>query len=170
MTFTLIGMPGCGKSCMGRNLAARMKMKNVDGDRLIEREMKMKLHEIIAQYGPEGFKQIEERILLSIEGDGLIISPGGSAVYYDDVMRHFSSLGPIVYLHVGLEQLLARLGDFSKRGIILAPGQSIEDLYRERSALYRKYADVIIDCDGTDYLRYQRRIISALRYCAADHP
>ncbi len=165
MTFTLIGMPGCGKSCMGRNLAGRLKMKNIDGDRLIEREMKMPLHEIIERYGMEEFKRIEERILLSIEGDRKIISPGGSAVYYDSVMQHFRSLGRIVYLYVGPDQLKLRLGDFSKRGIVLAPGQTIEDLFRERTALYNKYADIVIDCDGTDYLRYQQRLIRALKYC-----
>ena len=156
MTVTLIGMPGAGKTCMGKALARKLKMKVVDGDRLIEERMGKKLYEIIDEVGLDGFKKIEEEVLLSINEDNIIISPGGSAVYYDGVMQHFKKNGLVVYLYVSPETLLVRLGDFSKRGIVLKEGQTIKDLYDERAPLMEKYADITINCNGTAYGKYQK--------------
>ena len=82
MIFTLIGMPGCGKSCMGRAISGKVKMKLIDSDKLIEQRTGKKLQAIIDEVGIEGFRQIEEETLLSITDDNVIISTGGSAVYY----------------------------------------------------------------------------------------
>ena len=82
MVFTLIGMPGCGKSCMGRAISRKLHMRNIDGDKVIEKLHGKKLHEIIAEHGAEEFMKIEESALLSIEEDNFILSTGGSAVYY----------------------------------------------------------------------------------------
>ena len=54
-------------------------------------------------------------------------------------------------------------GDYSKRGIVIRPGQTIKDLYDERVALYEKYADVTIDCDGEDYEKYRSELLDILR-------
>ncbi len=162
MTVTLIGMPGVGKSCMGKVLARRMRLKLIDGDKLIEMNTGRELHEIISSEGLEGFKKIEEEVLLSISGDGLVVSPGGSAVYYEAVMEHFKSLGPVIYLYASPEVLAARLGDFSKRGVVLEDGMTLADLYRERAPLYEKYADIIIDCNGEEYPKYHTRLFNAL--------
>ena len=131
MTITLIGMPGSGKTCMGRALSRKLGMSVVDGDHLIEKNTGTKLQTIIDEQGIDGFKRIERETLLSIKDDNIIITPGGSAIYYDDVMEHFKSLGIVVYLYVSPKNLLKRLGDYSKRGIVLAPGQTIEDLDRK---------------------------------------
>ena len=155
MTVTFIGMPGAGKTCMGKAMARKLGMKLIDGDRLIEEVTGKKLHEIISELGTEGFKKIEEEVLLSINEDNVIISPGGSAIYYDSVMKHFKKSGVIVYLYVGLRNIVERLGDYSKRGIVLAEGQTIEDLYKERAPLMEKYADITLNCNGTAYARYQ---------------
>jgi len=162
MNVTLIGMPGCGKSCMGRALASKLKMKNIDGDKLIEKEIGEQLQDIIDKRGIEEFRKIEERVLLSIKGENLIISPGGSAVYYESVMKHFKEIGKVVYLYVGIDNLKKRLGDYSKRGIVMRPDQTFEDLYNERCALFEKYADITINCDGNYYTKYQKDLISEI--------
>ena len=54
-------------------------------------------------------------------------------------------------------------GDFSKRGIVLKPGQTIRDLYNERAPLYKKHADVTILCDGNAYPQYQSAVIRAAK-------
>lgn len=163
MTFTLIGMPGSGKSCMGKAISSALKMKLIDGDKLIEKNTKKKLHELISEFGLEGFKSIEEKTLLTITEDNVIVAPGGSAVYYDSVMKHFRSLGKVIYLYVSLPVIKERLGDFSKRGIVLKEGQTIDDLYRERTALYEKYADITINCNGRAYSKYQEDLIKILK-------
>lgn len=157
-------MPGCGKTCMGKALSRRLKMKVVDGDRLIERKTGRKLQDIINTDGLDAFKKIEEETLLSINEDNIIISTGGSAVYYPKVMEHFKKIGKIVYLYCSFEIIKHRLGDFSKRGVVLKDGQTLENLYEERCVLYEKYADVTVDCSGNAYSLYQGRIITALKY------
>ena len=163
MTFTLIGMPGCGKSCMGKALASKLKMRFIDGDRLIEKNTGKKLQDLINEFGIEKFKKIEEETLLSINDDNAILAPGGSAVYYDNVMKHFKSLGKIVYLYVELPIIKERLGDFSKRGVVLKEGQTLEDLYNERVKLYKKYADITLNCSGRAYSKYQAIAMSEFK-------
>ena len=163
MTITLIGMPGSGKSCMGRALAGKLNMRNVDADKIIERVTGRDLQDIINEDGLDAFKKIEEEILLTINDDNVIVSTGGSAVYYDSVMRHFKSIGKVVYLYVSFETMLARLGDYSKRGIAMKDGQTIQDLYNERARLYEKYADITINCDGNAYPKYQAAAVKAIK-------
>ncbi len=154
MTITLIGMPAVGKSCMGRHLSRKLNMRVIDGDRLIEQVTARKLQDIINEDGLDAFKAIEEQILLSIDEDNVIIAPGGSAVYYPSVMEHFKSKGIVVYLYASVETIIERLGDFSRRGVALKPGQTINDLYLERTPLLEKYADVTINCDGNAFPKY----------------
>ena len=169
MVITFIGMPGSGKSCMGRAMAGKLKMKLIDSDKLIEKRCGKKLQELIDELGVDEFRRIEEETLLSITGDNLIISTGGSAVYSDAGMRHLKELGKVFYLFCSYETVRKRIGDFSKRGIVLKPGQTILDLYNERAPLYKKYADVTILCDGEAYPQYQSAVIrAAKRYMAKD--
>ena len=135
MIITLIGMPGAGKSVMGKALAQAIGYKWIDGDRVIEEITGRKLQDIINEDGLSSFRNLEEKILLSIKEDNTVISTGGSAIYYDSVMHQFKSLGKIVYLHVGYEEIMRRIGDYSKRGIVLAAGKTMRDLYDERYPL-----------------------------------
>ena len=169
MVITFIGMPGSGKSCMGRAMAGKLKMKLIDSDKLIEKRCGKKLQELIDELGVDEFRRIEEETLLSITGDNLIISTGGSAVYSEAGMRHLKELGKVFYLFCSYETVRKRIGDFSKRGIVLKPGQTIADLYNERAPLYKKYADVTILCDGEAYPHYQSAVLrAAKRYKSKD--
>jgi len=165
MVITLIGMPGSGKSCLGRSISSKLKMKHVDTDKLIERKLGKKLSLIIDELGSDGFREIEEQTLLSIynrEGENLLLSTGGSAIYSEAGINHLKSLGKIVYLYCSYHTIKSRLGDYSERGIILRAGQSLKSLYTERCFLYEKYADVTINCDGSFYSKYQRDAISVI--------
>ncbi len=163
MVITLIGMPGCGKSCMGRSIAGKLKMKLVDTDKLIIKKYGKQLTELIDEYGVDGFSRIEEETIKSIEGDNLIVSTGGSAVYYDEAMQHLKKIGKVFYMYCSVDTVKRRIGDYSKRGIILKPGQTIDDLYNERVPLYKKYADVTIFCDGNAFPQYQSAAIRAAK-------
>ena len=158
MRFVLIGMPGCGKSCMGRHLARRLKIKNIDADRLIEKNCGKPLQELINEVGNEEFRRIEEQTLLSIKDDNVIISTGGSAVYSTRAMTAFRENSKIIYLKCSYRTIERRLGDFSRRGVVLKPGQTLRDLYNERVPLYEKYAHITQSCDGEAYSRYQREL------------
>lgn len=159
MTITLIGMPAVGKSCMGRAIAKKFNMKLVDGDKVIEQTKGRKLQEIMDEEGLEGFKAIEEQTLLTIKEDNIVFTPGGSAVYYPSVMEQFKKSGIVVYLYASAEVISSRLVDFSKRGVVLKKGMTMQDLYNERAPLFEKYADITVSCNGTAFAKYKHDAI-----------
>ena len=165
MIFTLIGMPGSGKSCMGRSVSGKMKLTLIDSDKMIEKLTGKRLQDIIDEKGVEEFRRIEEEVLLSIEcpeGKDAILSTGGSAVYSERGMQHLKRLGKVIYLYCSPETIIDRIDNFADRGIVLKPGQDLRGLYEERHPLYSKYADITVSCDGRAYPRYQREIISSI--------
>ena len=166
MIFTLIGMAGCGKSCMGRAISSRLKIKLIDSDKLIEKRMGKKLQILIDELGVAEFRRIEEEVLLSITcapDEHIILSTGGSAIYSTKAMDYLKTKGKIIYLYCGFEIIKERLGDFSKRGVVLKEGQTLFDLYNERKPLYESYADFTVNCNGSAYPLYQRVTASAIK-------
>lgn len=144
----LIGMAGAGKSTTGVVVAKIMQKDFIDGDLVIQRETGRGLQEIIDTEGNGAFRAIEERILLGISAENAVIAPGGSAIYYPAVIAHFKEKGVVVYLHVPLAEIERRLDNLATRGVTLAAGQTIADLYREREPLYEKFADITIRTEG----------------------
>jgi shikimate kinase len=75
--------------------------------------------------------------------------------------------GTAVHLELDLERLKRRLGDVDARGVVIAPGQTVETLYAERRPLYRKYADLTVATDGQTPDQVVGRILSALNQDSA---
>ena len=144
----LIGMPGAGKSTIGVVLAKRLGFSFLDTDLVIQEKQKMLLHEILDEYGQDGFNEVENAILSEIFAKNSIIATGGSAVYGKDAMQNMKELGKIVYLKISYEELEHRLGDLEERGVSMKEGQTLRSLYEERLPLFEKYAEDTIDCDG----------------------
>ena len=111
----LIGMPGAGKSTIGVVLAKRLGFSFLDTDLVIQEKQKMLLHEILDEYGQDGFNEVENAILSEIFAKNSIIATGGSAVYGKDAMQNMKELGKIVYLKISYEELEHRLGDLEER-------------------------------------------------------
>ena len=146
--IVLIGMPGVGKSTIGVILAKVLGYQFIDTDLVIQKEEGKLLKDIIAKVGPEGFIEVENRINASIEAENSIIATGGSVIYGRKAMGHLSTIGTIIYLSLPFEELEKRLSDIKGRGVVLKEGQTLKDLYYERTPLYEKYADIVIDEKG----------------------
>jgi len=147
--IVLIGMPGAGKSTIGIILAKQTSRNYVDTDVLIQVEENRSLQDIMDTEGYMALRKIEERVLLSTDYTKHVIATGGSAPYSDPAMQHLKKKGMVVFLKVSIETLKKRIRNFDTRGIALKPGQSFSDLFQERQVLYEKYADLIIDGEGT---------------------
>lgn len=146
----LIGMPGCGKSTVGVVLAKSLGYRFLDVDLLIqEREGKL-LYEIIEERGFEGFVKAEEEAILSISTEETIIATGGSAVYGASAMRHLCETGTVVYIKLSCRGIAERLGDLHQRGVVMRGKMTLMDLYEERTPLYERYAELVIDADGKE--------------------
>ena len=148
--LVFIGLPASGKSTVGVVVAKRLGYKFVDTDLVIQEVEKRLLKEIIAEEGNEGFLRIEDRVNAEIQEERAVISPGGSVVYCENAMRHYKETGMIVYLHTSYETINNRLHNAKNRGVVLKDGQTLKDLYEERSALFERYADLTISEEGRD--------------------
>ena len=146
----LIGMPGAGKSSVGVILAKVLGYEFIDTDLVIQHREKRLLREIIADEGDDGFLRVEEQANLDLDVEKSVIAPGGSAIYGKEAMEHFKEIGTIVYLKLSYEDLAKRLGNLKGRGVVLKEGQTLKDLYDERSKLYEQYAEITVDESGRD--------------------
>ncbi len=146
--ITLIGMPASGKSTVGIILAKVLAYDFVDTDLLIQRSEKRSLASIISEEGVDRFIEIENRIGTELTCTRTVIATGGSAVYGREAMEHYRSIGVVVYLKVSYETIEQRLHNIHSRGVVLREGQTLRDLYEERTRLYEKYANIIIEEQG----------------------
>ncbi|MBQ0747290.1 MAG: shikimate kinase [Marinobacter sp.] len=143
-----VGMPGSGKSTVGVLVAKRLGLGFIDTDLLIQQKAGCTLQDIVNQKGYLALRQIEEEVLLQLNVEKYVISTGGSAVYSDAAMKHLKRKGVVVFLDISLDTVVVRIGDYSLRGISKRPEQSLIELYEERSALYSRYADIMIQGDA----------------------
>lgn len=146
--ITLIGMPSSGKSTVGVLLAKKLGYSFIDVDIVIQEKENRLLKEIIRDEGIDGFLAIENRINSELKANHAVIAPGGSVIYGKEAMEHLKFLGQIVYLKIGYEELMNRLGNIVDRGVVLKEGMTLKDLYEERVSYFERYADITIDEEG----------------------
>ncbi len=158
----LIGMPGSGKSTIGIILAKLLSKSFIDTDVLIQSQEGRSLQDIVDREGYLALRAIEERAILGLDYRNYVIATGGSAVYSDAAMTHLKKDGIVVFLDVCLDTIKARVRDMGTRGLAKRPDQSLDDLFRERYALYRKYADITIDCTDRAHEDACARIIGEM--------
>lgn len=161
--ITLIGMPGAGKSTLGVVLAKKFGKRFVDTDLLIQEQEGMLLSQILERRGVDGFIEIENALLASLDCENHIIATGGSAVYGTEAMGNLRSLGTIVFLDLTIDSIKSRLQfDLIDRGVVIHQGSTLDDLYEERRPLYEKAADIIVKLDGLSTLESLQKIEAAL--------
>jgi shikimate kinase len=144
-TISLIGMPGVGKSTVGVILAKLTGLRFADTDLDIQVREHATLQQILEQHDYLHLRAIEQEVLLGISLDHAIISTGGSVVYSEQVMQRLKSAGPIVYLAADLPLLQRRVAAAPLRGIASNAQQTYDDVFAERTPLYRRYADITVD-------------------------
>lgn len=144
----LIGMPGSGKSTVGVVLAKALGLRFLDVDLLIQEREGALLQELIDQRGVERFLDLERDAILSLDCRGTVIAPGGSCVCREASIAHMRELGTAVYLRLSLEEITGRIRNLSTRGIALAPGQTLADVYQYRVPLYEKCAHITVPTGG----------------------
>lgn len=148
MNITLIGMPGSGKSTVARLLAKKLGYTFLDVDPLIVKSYGApNLQAVLDSLGTGAFLDAEAEVISSLSCENTVLAPGGSAVLRKKGALHLKSLGPVIYLKPSVKALERRLGNLATRGVTLAPGQTLADLYAYRSPYYEKYADVTIAGD-----------------------
>lgn len=157
-------MPGSGKSTVGKLLAKSLDYNFIDTDLYIEKKESRGLQEIIDNEGIDAFCEIEKkRILELLPLKNYIISPGGSVIYSKTLMDTLKNISQIIFLDIPLDILEERLDDKESRGIVGLKTLSLSKLYEQRIPLYKKYADIIINCGYLSPSEIVNKIIIEIR-------
>ena len=162
----LIGMPGSGKSTVGVLLAKALGFHFLDTDLKLQQREGALLQDILNIQGTQAFLNLEQETICAVWCENPVISPGGSCVCRERAMAHLKNLGRVVYLRLPLQELEARLHNISTRGIAMEPGQTLGHLYDYRTPLYRRWADVTVDCAGQTLEETVAAVLCAYRSLA----
>ena len=160
--IVLIGMPGAGKSTVGVILAKILGYSFLDTDLVIQSKEEKLIKDLIAEKGIDGFINTENRVISKISAESTVIATGGSVVYSENAMKALSVNAVIVYLKLAYNELRKRLSDIRNRGVVIRKGQSLEELYDERTVLYEKYADIVVDENGCTIEKTVNRILAEI--------
>lgn len=149
--IVLVGLPGCGKSTVGRLLARRLRLPFFDSDQLIEREVGVSIKDFFEREGEAAFRDIESEMIAHLcaapsEGGG-VISTGGGAVLRPSNREVLANLDTVVYLRSSPEEIARRLRHDTTRPLLqgIDPLVRLRELYSLRDPLYDEVADFVVE-------------------------
>lgn len=147
-SLSLVGLPGSGKSTVGRQLARRLAIPFFDSDHVIEQRLGCSIREYFEREGEERFRDMEQEVLDELtQGTGWVLSTGGGAVLRAENRAHLHQRGRVVYLRSTPEEVFRRLRHDRNRPLLQVadPLQRLRDLYAVRDPLYRETAHFVIE-------------------------
>ncbi|MEG1658030.1 MAG: shikimate kinase [Oscillibacter sp.] len=155
--IVLIGMPGTGKSAVGRALADKRGYAFVDVDDLIAAAGGKSLPDLLRTEGLGAFLDLESRVGAAVDCENTVIATGGSMVLSEAAMTHLRENGVIIWLETPLSQINDRMPeDLVDRGIAAPAGMTLREIYEQRQPLYARYADLIVaSCAGEEATAHQ---------------
>ena len=157
--IVLIGMPGCGKSAVGRELSALLHMVLMDTDQMVEQAGGRTIPDIFAQNGEAAFRDMETAAAKqAARMRGVIIATGGGMVLREENMAALAETGVIFFRDRALGDILGE--NLTDRPLLSGDKRRLFDLYDQRIHLYRKYADHTIS--NTETAAEAARQIAAL--------
>lgn len=162
MHISLIGLPGSGKSTIGRHLAKVWKMDFVDTDHVIEQRLKCSIKSFFAEYGEDAFRDVESEVLRELlqQSTPAVFSTGGGIVLRDTNRRALHALSKVFYLQSLPEDIARRLRNDTTRPLMQGeePLKRLRDLLQVRSPLYLQTAHYVIDAARQNTTQVSRKI------------
>lgn len=160
----IIGMPGSGKSSLGRRVAKEVGLPFADTDKLIEETSGLSVKDFFAQYGEEAFRQAETNVLLYLTRmPPTVVSTGGGTVLRPVNREIMRNAGTLLLIDRPLESILEDIR-LDKRPLLEEKGlPEVERMYEERMPLYRSLADYTLHNDKS-YFSGLNALIHLLRH------
>lgn len=148
MNIIFVGLPGSGKTTVGRQLARRLGMPFVDSDHVIEDRLGCSIREYFVREGEDNFRDVEEAVLddLSQHHQG-VISTGGGSVLRENNRRRLHERGQVIYLRSSPDDIYRRLRHDTVRPLLQVedPLARLRALFEARDPLYREAAHYVIE-------------------------
>lgn len=148
MIVALVGMPGCGKSTVGRHLARQLGMRFVDSDTEIERHLGVPIREMFDTQGEAAFRDVEQAQIEALtRDDGCVLATGGGVVLRAANREALRQRCQVFYLRASPEELGRRLRHDTHRPLLqgVNPLRRLRELFRERDPLYRRTAHYVVE-------------------------
>jgi shikimate kinase len=155
MRISLIGLPGGGKSTVGRQLAKRLGARFLDADTVLEERIGMPIRSFFDAHGEAAFRDMEEQIIDELtsgaapqgEPAALVLATGGGAVLREPNRKRLKERSTVVYLRSTPEELYRRLKHDTQRPLLQVgdPQAKLRELYEARHPLYEKVAHYTVD-------------------------
>jgi threonine synthase len=159
-SILLIGMPGSGKSNVGRKIAEKLGFAFFDGDTEIEKKYPDR-QKFLDSKGDDAYIKMEADVVMGLPLDNTVLAPGGSIVYSESAKKYLSGCFK-VFLESSLDKVKERLsGKIERRGIVRLKKLGLDGLYRERKPLFEAYADIVINRNGKDIANSSDEIVRA---------
>lgn len=165
MMISLVGMPGSGKSTVGRSLARRLQMDLADSDQVIEQRLGCAIRSYFDQHGEAAFRDVEETVIDELtRGAPVVLATGGGAVLRPINRQRLHERGTVIYLRSSPEQLYRRVRHDTKRPLLQVadPLRRLRELYDTRDPLYRECAHFVIDTHGVALPSLVNRVMMQL--------
>lgn len=147
--ITLVGMPGCGKSTIGKLLARKLGLVFIDSDHVIEQRLGCTIRSFFDREGEAAFRDVEEAVLQDLLGGNKlgVLATGGGAVLRSVNRERMRAGSQVVYLRASPEEIFRRVQHDTKRPLLQVedPLKRLNELYVERDPLYRQAAHFVID-------------------------
>ena len=156
MPIALIGMPGSGKSAIGKAIARRLALTYADCDQAIERRAGCSIAELFADKGEQAFRDLEAEMLGTlVEDKRSVIATGGGVVLRPANRELLRSRTRCVYLRASTDLLWRRLRNDRRRPLLQVadPHERLRHMHADRAPLYEQVAHVVIDTDGLPFGR-----------------
>ena len=148
LSIIFVGLPGSGKTTIGRQLARRLGLPFVDSDHVIEERLGCSIREFFAREGEDSFRDVEQQVLddLSLTHQG-VLATGGGSVLREVNRRHLHERGHVIYLRSTPEDVFRRVRHDTGRPLLQVddPLARLRALYEARDPLYRATAHHVID-------------------------
>ena len=164
-SIVLVGLMGCGKSAIGRRLAARLDLPFVDADEEIEIAHKMTISEIFAEYGEDYFRDGERRVISRILAAGpQVLATGGGAFMSPETRDNIRRRGVSVWLRAELPVLMKRVAKRDTRPLLKSPDPEgvMRGLMEKRYPVYAE-ADITVESREVAHEVIVGEIMDALR-------
>jgi shikimate kinase len=143
-----VGLPGSGKSTVGRQLARRLGRPFLDTDHVIEKRIGLSIREFFEREGEEPFRDLEQAVIDELTlGEPCVLSTGGGAVLRPLNRQHLLQRTHAVYLHSAPEEVFRRLRHDQNRPLLQVPDPlaRLRELYALRDPLYRESARFVVE-------------------------